>query len=265
MSSDGLAHLLVERPEPGLMVVRFNRPEVHNALNTATSEDLLKVFGKLAFTAGDLRCVILTASGEKAFSAGGDLKERKGMTDDAWRAQHAIIEEAAYSIINCSVPVIAAVNGVAAGAGLSFAACCDLAIAADTAKFTSAYTHIGLTPDGSSTFFLTRLLGRRRVMEMYMTNRVLSAQEALDWGLVNRVVPAADLMGEVTKLATQLANGPTRAYAGVKKLVMMSPNDTLESQMERETRVIAEMAGTKDAREGISAFVAKRKPTFTGE
>ena len=104
-------------------------------------------------------------------------------------------------------PVIAAINGVAAGAGLSFAACCDLAIASDTATFTSAYTRIGLTPDGSSTFFLTRLLGRRRVMELYMTNRVLSAQEALDWGLVNRVVPAADLMTEVTKLATQLARG----------------------------------------------------------
>jgi 2-(1,2-epoxy-1,2-dihydrophenyl)acetyl-CoA isomerase len=100
---------------------------------------------------------------------------------------------------------------------------------------------------------------------MYMTNRVLSAQEALDWGLVNSVVPAADLMSTVTKLATDLANGPTRAYAGIKKLVMMSPNDTLESQMERETRIIAEMAGTKDAREGIAAFVAKRKAAFSGE
>lgn len=98
-----------------------------------------------------------------------------------------------------------------------------------------------------------------------MTNRVLSAQEALDWGLVNRVVPAADLMDEVTKLATKLASGPTRAYGGIKKLVMMSPNDTLESQMERETRVIAEMSISKDGREGVSAFVAKRKPNFTGE
>ena len=148
---------------------------------------------------------------------------------------------------------------------MSFAACCDLAIAADTAKFTSAYTQIGLTPDGSSTFFLNRLIGRRRVMEMYMTNRVLTAQEALEWGLVNRVVPAADLMSEVTKLATQLAKGPTQAYGGVKKLVMMAPNDTLESQMERETRLIAEMSRTKDAREGLKAFVEKRKPNFVGE
>jgi len=97
-----------------------------------------------------------------------------------------------------------------------------------------------------------------------MTNRVLTAQEALEWGLVNRVVPAADLMSEVTKLALQLAKGPTQAYAGVKKLVMMSPNDTLESQMERETRVIAEMSKTADGREGINAFVEKRKPNFVG-
>ena len=106
---------------------------------------------------------------------------------------------------------------------------------------------------------------QRPIKELYLTNRVLTAQEALEWGLVNRVVPAADLMTEVTKLATQLARGPTEAYGGVKKLVMMSANDTLESQMERETRSIAEMSRTKDAREGLKAFVEKRKPNFIGE
>ena len=131
--------------------------------------------------------------------------------------------------------------------------------------FTSAYTRIGFSPDGSSTWFLPRLIGRRRAMEMYLTNRTLSAQEALDWGLVNRVVPAADLMDEVAKLATQLASGPTRTYGGVKKLMHMSSVDSLESQMELETRTLAEMAASPDAREGIRAFIEKRKPEFRGE
>ena len=247
--------------------VTFNRPEALNAINAQATHEFYDIVNRISCD-HSVRAVVLTGSGDRAFCAGGDVAEFQAKGDGVEalvREMTGVLHVGISRLAWLPAPVIAAVNGVAAGAGLSFAACCDLAIAADTAKFTSAYTHIGLTPDGSSTFFLTRLLGRRRVMEMYMTNRVLSAQEALDWGLVNRVVPAADLMSEVTKLATQLANGPTRAYAGVKKLVMMSPNDTLESQMERETRVIAEMAGTKDAREGISAFVAKRKPTFTGE
>jgi len=245
----------------------INRPDALNAINAQATHEFCDIVNRIS---GDrsVRAVVLTGAGDRAFCAGGDVAEFKAKGDDVEslvREMTGVLHVGISRLAWLPAPVIAAVNGVAAGAGLSFAACCDLAIAADTAKFTSAYTHIGLTPDGSSTFFLTRILGRRRVMEMYLTNRVLSAGEALEWGLVNRVVPAADLMSEVTRLATQLANGPTRAYAGVKKLVMMSPNDTLESQMERETRVIAEMSRTKDAREGISAFIAKRKPTFVGE
>jgi len=162
-------------------------------------------------------------------------------------------------------PLIGAINGVAAGGGFSLALACDLAIAADTAKLTSAYTRIGFTPDGSSTFFVSRLVGRRRAMELLLTNRTLSAQEALDWGIVNRVVPAADLIAETTKLAEQLAHGPTRAHGGIKKLLQMAPVDSLESQMERETRFIAEMSASADGLEGTRAFVEKRKPKFTGE
>ena len=247
--------------------ITFDRPDALNAINAQATREFYQIVNRVSGERS-VRAVVLTGSGDRAFCAGGDVAEFAEAGDNVDSLVREMTGELHVGISRLAwlhAPVIAAVNGVAAGAGLSFAACCDLAIAADTAKFTSAYTKIGLTPDGSSTFFLTRLLGRRRVLEMYMTNRVLSAQEALDWGLVNRVVPAAELMGEVTKLATELANGPTRAYGGIKKLVMMSPNDTLESQMERETRVIAEMAGTKDAREGIAAFVAKRKAAFSGE
>ena len=121
-----------------------------------------------------------------------------------------------------------------------------------------------MAPDGSSTFFLPRLLGVRRAMELYLTNRVLSAQEALDWGLVNRVVPADELMDEASQLAARLAQGPTAAYGGVKKLMQMTFDDSLEAQMARETRMIADLATGADGREGVRAFAEKRKPSFTG-
>lgn len=247
--------------------ITFNRPEAYNAINSQATTEFYDIVNRCSVDRS-VRAVVLTGTGDRAFCAGGDVAEFAQSGDNVEmliREMTGLLHTGISRLAWLRAPVIAAVNGVAAGAGLSFAACCDLAIAADTAKFTSAYTHIGLTPDGSSTFFLNRLLGRRRVMELYLTNRVLSAQEALEWGLVNRVVPAADLMTEVTKLATQLAKGPTQAYGGVKKLVMMSINDTLESQMELETRVIAQMSTTKDAREGIRAFVEKRKPSFVGE
>ncbi|MFM9968612.1 MAG: enoyl-CoA hydratase/isomerase family protein [Burkholderiales bacterium] len=246
--------------------ITINRPQAYNAIDSQATSEFYDIANRCSVDRS-VRAVVLTGAGERAFCAGGDVAEfaRSDNMELLVRKMTGDLHTAISRLAWLRAPVIAAVNGVAAGAGLSLAACADLVIASDTAKFTSAYTHIGLTPDGSSTFFLTRLLGRRRVLELYMTNRVLSAQEALDWGLVNRVVPAADLMAEVTKLATQLAKGPTQAFGGIKKLVMMAPNDTLESQMERETRIIAEMSTTQDAREGIKAFTEKRKPNFIGE
>jgi 2-(1,2-epoxy-1,2-dihydrophenyl)acetyl-CoA isomerase len=161
-------------------------------------------------------------------------------------------------------PLVGAINGVAAGAGISLAACVDLALAADSARFVSAYTAAGLSPDGSSTYFLPRLVGLRRYLELAMTNRQLTAEEALDWGIVNRVAPAADLMKETRALARQLAEGPTASFGRVKQLAHNSFADTLESQMELETRLIADAGRSHDGREGIAAFVDKRKPNFEG-
>lgn len=247
--------------------ITFNRPASYNAMNGQTMVELHDIANR-CMSDKAVRAAVLTGSGDKAFCAGGDVT---GFHRDGDAISRGVLEgttllhAAASRFAWMKAPLIAAVNGVAAGAGLSAVAWCDLAIAADTATFTSAYTKIGFTPDGSSTWFLPRIISRRRAMEMYLTNRMLTAQEALDWGLVNRVVPAADLMAEVTKLAQQLAQGPTRTFGGVKKLMQMTSTDSLEGQMELESRTLAEMAGSADAREGIAAFVEKRKAKYSGE
>ncbi len=251
----------------GIAWISFNRPASLNAMNRQVMIELYDIANRCA-TDKSIRAAVLTGTGERAFCAGGDVAGFHADRDNIALRVHegtTLLHSAASRFSWMKAPIIAAVNGVAAGAGLSALAWCDLAIAADTASFTSAYTKIGFTPDGSSTWFLSRLIGRRRAMELYLTNRVLTAQEALDWGLINRIVPAADLIAEAEKLAAQLAQGPTRAYGGVKQLLQRAANDSLESQMEFETRMLSEIAASKDAHEGIAAFVEKRRPAFTGE
>jgi len=244
----------------------LNRPDAFNAINTEACEQLAAIAAQVSRDSS-VRAVVLTGAGKKAFCAGGDVSafaEDPDNTDLLIAGMTHNLHTAVSRLAWMEKPVIAAVNGVAAGAGLSLVACSDLAISVDTAKFTSAYTGIGLTPDGSSSWFLPRLIGARRTMDLYMNNRTLSANEALDWGLLNYVVSAGEFEEEVTKLSTNLANGPTKALGGVKKLLLMSDQDSLESQMERETRSIASHAMSPDGREGIKAFVEKRKAVFKG-
>lgn len=245
--------------------ITLDRPAALNALNLQMTRELYDVANRC----GDIsvRAAVLMGGGERAFCAGGDVADFAAAGDglellikDMTGHLHMAISRFAWM----RAPLIGAINGVAAGAGFSLALCCDLALAADSAKFTSAYSKIGFTPDGSSTYYLSRLLGRRRALELYLTERVLTAQEALDWGLVNRVVPGKDLRDEARKLAQQIARGPTLAYGGVKQLLQMAPVDSLESQMERETRFIVQTGASADGREGARAFVEKRAPRFTG-
>jgi 2-(1,2-epoxy-1,2-dihydrophenyl)acetyl-CoA isomerase len=244
--------------------ITINRPKSYNAIHLASCQELFDIANRCS-SDKSVRAVVLTGSGDKAFCAGGDVAAFAADPDGVavlLKQMTGYLHMAISRLAWMDAPLLAAVNGVAAGAGLSLVAACDLAIATDGATFTSAYTLIGLSPDGSSTYFLPRLIGQRRTMELYMTNRVLKAHEALDWGLVNQVVPQADFAAAVDKLAAQLASGPTGAYGGVKKLMRMSLNDTLESQMERETRQIVELGQSADGREGVRAFVEKRKPRF---
>lgn len=247
--------------------ITINRPDALNAINLQCCRELLAVADHCTHDKS-VRAAVLTGSGDTAFCAGGDVAnfaEQSDTVDQLIRDMTSALHLAVSRFANMPAPLIAAVNGIAAGAGFSLMSSCDLAIASDKAKFTSAYTKIGLTPDGSSTYYLTRIIGMRRTMELYLTNRVLSAQEALDWGLINQISSSADLMEETTKLAQKLATGPTRAHHGVKKLVHMAFNDSLESQMERETRWIAASSLTDDGQEGVRAFVEKRAPEFTGK
>ncbi|MGH9024066.1 MAG: enoyl-CoA hydratase/isomerase family protein [Acidimicrobiia bacterium] len=214
----------------------------------------------------DIRAVILSGAGS-TFCSGGDVKafaesadELPSLLKDLTTDLHAAVSR----FTRMNAPVVAAVHGHAAGAGMSLVCAADLAIAADTALFTLAYGRIGLSPDGSSTYFLPRLIGMRRTMELALTNRTLSAVEALDWGIVTRVVPEAELSETATALAESLASGPTLALGGANRLYHAGWNDTLESQMELEARTIADMGRTADGREGIAAFVAKRRPKFLG-
>ena len=245
--------------------ITLNRPDDANALN-------LEMMQELHTAALDcdrdpaVRAVLLTAVG-KMFSGGGDLKSFNAEKGPLSRHLMRTAGEfhRAVSIFNrMDAPLVIAVNGVAAGGGFSLAIMGDLVIAADSARFTLAYTAAGLSPDGSSTFFLPRFIGARRAKELMLTNRMLSAAEALDYAIVDRVVPDADLASEAEKQALAFAQGPTSAYGAVKRLVNASFNESLETQMELESRSISELADGHDAPEGIAAFTEKRKPDFKG-
>ena len=162
-------------------------------------------------------------------------------------------------------PVVMAVNGVAAGAGMSFACSGDIVVAAESARFVMAYTRVGLAPDGSSTYFLPRIVGLRRALELVLTNRELSAQEALDMGIVNRVAPDAEFLTQARAIATQFAAGPTKALGIAKRLMHSGLTETLETQMERESQALADMGATSDARGAIAAFLEKQTPKFEGK
>jgi 2-(1,2-epoxy-1,2-dihydrophenyl)acetyl-CoA isomerase len=256
--------VLIER-DASVATVTLNRPDAFNAFNLQMGRELFDAVLEVDEDP-DVRCVVVTGAG-KAFCAGGDVREfveslpRIGIH----LKQLTTYFHGAVSRLNRSAkPVIMALNGIVAGGGLAFALAGDVVVASESARFTLAYSKIGATPDGSSTYFLPRLVGLRRAMELYLTNRVLTAREALDWGLVTRVTPDAELRPAVHALARELAQGPTRAFAEAKRLLHRSTHESLETQMELEAQAIAASGHTEDFREGVTAFAAKRTPEFRG-
>jgi 2-(1,2-epoxy-1,2-dihydrophenyl)acetyl-CoA isomerase len=245
--------------------ITLARPEAANALNFDMGEELHDV-ANICRDDGKIRAVILDAEG-KIFCAGGDVITFAEAGDDLANTLGNLLETfhpAVMTLSTMNAPVIASVQGVAAGAGLSLLSSCSFVIASENASFTMAYTGIGLTPDGSATYFLPRHIGIRRAEELMITNRRLNATEACDWGLVNQVVTADKLAETTDQLAESLARGPTLAYGNTRRLLLESCQNSFAQQLQAEEKAILAMARTKDGLGGVASFKNKRKPEFNG-
>ncbi|MEM7019014.1 MAG: enoyl-CoA hydratase [Pseudomonadota bacterium] len=250
----------------GVARITLNRPENANALNLEMCQELMRAAIQCDEDPA-IRAVILTATG-KMFCAGGDLAAFGDAGDNVGpllKEMTTNLHAASSRFMRMDPPLIVAVNGTAAGGGMSLAISGDIVLSAESAKFTMAYTNAGLSPDGTSSYFLPRLIGLRRTQELMLTNRVLSAQEAQEWGVITQSVPDDQLMAEAEKLAKTFAKGPTRAYGAVKFLLSESYDNALETQTEWESRKISEMGRSEDGKAGIAAFLEKRKPEFHGK
>jgi 2-(1,2-epoxy-1,2-dihydrophenyl)acetyl-CoA isomerase len=249
-----------------LGVMTFNRPEVFNAMSSELIEAFRDVTAEIAQAPG-LRALIVKGAG-KAFLAGGDVGQFYRDRDTVALHIKPLGDKLHAGIIgirNMPFPVIAEVQGACAGAGLSVMMACDFAIASTAAQFRTAYTQIGLSPDGGSTYFLPRLVGMRKATELIMLSEAINAEQALALGLVNRVVAPDALSGEVRQLAERLAGGATQAYARAKRLLNQSWNTPLPQHLDDEIAYFADCARTADFKEGVTAFVEKRKAVFRGE
>jgi enoyl-CoA hydratase len=256
--------LLTEAHGPHVLLVTMNRPARANALNTQMGLDLVALFEALAMQPGGVRCAVLTGAGEKAFCAGGDLKDRDGMTDEAWRDQHVVFERMARAILFCPVPVIAAVNGAAYGGGCEIAACCDFIYAADAARFALTETRLGIIPGAGGTQTLARAVGERRAKELLLSAEAFSAAEAALWGLVNRVFPSAELVGAALARAAQIAANAPLAVRQAKQAIQRGGQMSLADALTFEIEAYNRLVPTHDRVEGVRAFNERRKPVFEG-
>lgn len=248
-------------------VVTMNRPDALNALSMQLTTDLDRAFRRVILD--NARAVILTGEG-RAFCAGGDLREMKSMWEKEGRIE-AFLEDplgALHGVIQLiretPVPFIAAVNGVCAGAGVNFALACDIVIAAEDAAFREAFVRIGLSPDCGGTFFLPRAVGEKIATELFMTGDSVTAERAVQMGMINRVVPAASLIEEAKALATRLAAGPTGSIGRIKRMMNASFSNDLSAQLALEHECQIESGKSADFKEGVSAFMEKRAPNFSG-
>jgi enoyl-CoA hydratase/carnithine racemase len=257
--------LTVETGADRVAVVTMNRPDALNAMNTTMMRELGRCFNEYYVTPERAACIVLTGAGTRGFCTGADLKERRGMSDTAWRAQHAVIEQTIRAMMECPVPMIAAVNGAAYAGGLELALACDFIYAAEHARFALTEVTLGIMPGAAGTQNLPRAVGVRRAKEIVLTGQPFSAADALAWGLANKVVSGDALMSEVLTIARRIAaNAPVSVRQAKKALDKATELDRATGyafELEAYNRTVV----TTDRQEGIDAFNEKRPPRYRGE
>jgi enoyl-CoA hydratase/carnithine racemase len=260
---ENYATLLLEESPDDVLLVTLNRPEVANAFNTQAALDLCAVFAGTG-TGSQHRCVVLTGAGEKAFCAGGDLKERNSLDEEQWHAQHEIFERMFRAVRDCPVPVIAAVNGAAYAGGLELLLLCDFAYASKSAKFALTEVSLGIMPGGGGTQTLPRAVGERRAKELILAARPFSAEEALAWGVVNKLCEPGEVLREALEVAARISSNAPLSVRQAKHAMRLGLQMDLASAMQLEIESYNRLVGTDDRKEGIRAFNEKRKPDFNG-
>ena len=249
---------------PHVLLVTLDRPQVGTSLNTQMGRDLLDLWCRLTEDAGEVRCVVLTGAGEKIFCAGGDLKERNGMTREQWQRQHELFERMYWTMVDLPVPVIAAVNGHAYAGGLEMALCCDFIYASKVARFALTEVTLGIMPGAGGTQNLPRAVGERRAREIIMTGRPFDAQQAADWGLANQIHAPDKLLATALETATVIAGNAPLSVRQVKKSVRYGGQMELRTALRFEVEAYNHLVDTEDRMEGVRAFNEKRKPVFNG-
>jgi enoyl-CoA hydratase/carnithine racemase len=255
--------LAVEPQGEHVLLITLNRPQVLNALNTQMGKDQHDLWTRLTAEPGALRCAVLTGAGDRAFCAGADLKERDGMTETVWRAQHEVFERAFMALMELPLPIIAAVNGHAFGGGLEMALCCDFIYAARSARMALSETRLGLMPGGAGTQNLPRAAGERRAKELIFTAEPFDAQQGYEWGIVNRVCDNA--LQDALEVAQKIARNAPLAVRQAKKSVHYGLQMDLATGYRFEIEAYNQLVGTEDRKEGVRAFNEKRKPRFQGK
>jgi len=255
----------VEDKGDGLSLVILNRPQVANAMNTQMGHDLLAFFDAVNADPLPHRCLVLTGAGDKAFCAGGDLKERQGMSDDTWQAQHLLFERMIRAFIGVPVPVIGAINGAAYAGGCELALCCDFLYAAETARFALTEVTLGIMPGAGGTQTLARAVGERRAKEIILTGKPFGAADAKEWGMVSRVLPPGELLAEALATAETIAKNAPISVRQAKLAISRGRNMSLWDGLALEIEAYYRMIPTEDRHEGIASFNEKRAPKFKGK